>query len=419
MTKNRSFYLFRRGNGYFYGRLLTPEGHITATKSTGERERDAALLVVADWVKNGIPGKTNNVRYSPNNVYDLEMIIKSIKKADIDSAGAMTIINSLKQKGLVNFNVCEGNQGNQNFIKFLSDFWDYDNSHYVKDKLAHGHSITRGYTKKMAGRIRYFVSAFEGRTLSSITRSDLKSFSIALCDNFPTLRGATINEIMKAALIPLAYAFREKWIPESPAAEFDFFKKESRQRGILTQDEAAALFSRNWKDKKSYAGNMVAATTGMRASEILAIKKRDILQDGILCVNNSLSRTDGLKTPKNGLSRKIPLLLPVKRLLLNIETDSDFIFGGKMNEKFLIEGLYSELDAMGIDRRGRNICFHSWRHFYAAHITDKIEFQKAQKITGHLSTAMLEHYANHETESAINAAMNAGKTLFKKLLKNC
>jgi integrase len=90
-----------------------------------------------------------------------------------------------------------------------------------------------------------------------------------------------------------------------------------------------------------------------------------------------------------------------------------------MNEHFLLEGLYSELDAMGIDRRGRNICFHSWRHYYSSHITDKIEMGKAQKITGHLSTAMLAHYANHETESAITDAFNLGKTLFKKLIKNC
>jgi len=95
MTKRRSFY---------YGRLLTSEGRITATKSTGEKDRDAALLIVADWVKNGIPDKSNNVRYSPNNVYDLEMIIKSIKQADwLDSAGAMKIVSALKQKRTCEF----------------------------------------------------------------------------------------------------------------------------------------------------------------------------------------------------------------------------------------------------------------------------------------------------------------------------
>jgi hypothetical protein len=189
---------------------------------------------VADWVKNGIPvarrsDKSNNVRYSPNVVCDLEMILKSIKKADIDSAGAMNIVSALKQMGLVNFNVCEGNEGNINFLDFISDFWDYDNSHYVKDKLAHGHSVTRGYTKKMAGRIRYSLSDFEGRTLSSITRSDLKNFSIALCDNYPTLRGGTINEIMKAALIPLTYAFREGLIPNMYPRTLIFSKRKHGQ----------------------------------------------------------------------------------------------------------------------------------------------------------------------------------------------
>jgi len=40
----------------------------------------------------------------------------------------------------------KGIWGEKNFIDFFSDFWDYDNSPYIKDKLAHGHSITRGYT---------------------------------------------------------------------------------------------------------------------------------------------------------------------------------------------------------------------------------------------------------------------------------
>jgi integrase len=127
-----------------------------------------------------------------------------------------------------------------------------------------------------------------------------------------------------------------------------------------------------------------------------------------------------LKTPKNGHERKVPLLPEVKKVLLNIETDSDdFIFGGKLNEKFLLTGLYENLAALNIDYKTRRICFHSWRHFYASNITDRVEAGKVKKITGHLSTAMLEYYANHETESSITDAFNAGKTLFKKLIKNC
>jgi len=268
----------------------------------------------------------------------------------------------------------------------------------------------------MAGRIRYFVSAFKDKSVLDLTRSELKNFSIALCENYQTLSGGTINEIMKAALIPLTYAFREGLIPNNVSANFDFFKKETRPRGILTQEEAAALFSRNWEDKRSYTGNLLTATTGLRAGEVLAVKRQDI-QGDILCVNNSLSRTDGLKKPKNGHERKVPLLPQVKKLLLSIPTNSDFIFGEKLNEKFLLAGLYSELDAMRIDRRRRNICFHSWRHYYAAHITDRVEAYKIKKITGHLSTAMLAYYADHDTEDALAAAFNAGKTLFKKLLK--
>jgi integrase len=62
---------------------------------------------------------------------------------------------------------------------------------------------------------------------------------------------------------------------------------------------------------------------------------------------------------------------------------------------------------MGIDRRGRNICFHSWRHFYAARIADVEEAEKVSRITGHKSRAVFNAYANHVTEKAV---ADLGKT---------
>jgi hypothetical protein len=53
-TEERKFYLHTR-NGVFYAELLTPAGVKLNARSTGKRTRDEAWLVVADWLKEGLP----------------------------------------------------------------------------------------------------------------------------------------------------------------------------------------------------------------------------------------------------------------------------------------------------------------------------------------------------------------------------
>jgi hypothetical protein len=50
----RRFYLHKR-SGIFYAELLTVAGIKLNARSTGKRTRDEALLVVADWLKDGLP----------------------------------------------------------------------------------------------------------------------------------------------------------------------------------------------------------------------------------------------------------------------------------------------------------------------------------------------------------------------------
>jgi integrase len=90
-----------------------------------------------------------------------------------------------------------------------------------------------------------------------------------------------------------------------------------------------------------------------------------------------------------------------------------FVFWGDSPDKprsdgsYMLDALGAELDAMGIDRKSRNICFHSWRHFYAARMADVEEAEKVMRITGHKSLAVYKEYADHVTEKAV---VDLGKT---------
>ncbi len=150
-------------------------------------------------------------------------------------------------------------------------------------------------------------------------------------------------------------------------------------------------------------------------------------------VRHSWSFSDGLKAPKNGEERVVPLLPQIKTELLNLLKTSrygneGFIFYGTekdkpMNIDVLNNGLSKVYVTMKlpVDERedaaeqekvrdamiDRGICFHSWRHFYATHLADKIELRTVQLATGHKTPAMAAHYADHAQGSHLDQVSKA------------
>ena len=176
----RKFYMHKR-EGVFYACLVNQEtGLSMSARSTGERHRDAALIVVSGWLREGLPGK-DGALWKAEAAFDLDGILRGIRKAELDSGGALAIVKALKERGLIDIGAVPAGKGSVGFVSFLSDFFDYDKSSYVRDRLAHGHSIGRRYCHESLKLIRRFWEpAFKGRTLASITRNDLKSFSLSL-----------------------------------------------------------------------------------------------------------------------------------------------------------------------------------------------------------------------------------------------
>jgi hypothetical protein len=262
----RKFYLHTR-KGIFYACLVNQAtGLPMSARSTRERDRDAALVVVAGWLKDGLPiRRKDGERRKVEAEFDLSAIIKGIRKAELDSDAAMTIVNALKERGLIDIGAVPAGKGSVDFVSFLSDFFDYEKSAYVRDRLAHGHSIGRRYCNESLKLIRRFWEpAFKGRTLASITRNDLKAFSLSL----PAEKSASYkNSILNAGLIPLGWAHEEGMIAADIAKDFERYGGKAGKRGVLAIQEAEALFSKPWADSAAMAGNLLSATTAKKAAE--------------------------------------------------------------------------------------------------------------------------------------------------------
>jgi len=437
------FYLYRHKNGKLYAEILDKEtGVRVATRSTGETKREAAIIKVAGWLAAGIPpgksekAKTRGVKAVKTQNEIIELIRNA---ADLDAEGAMKIAQVLREKGLLSMPATKPEPGRERLTAFLLRFWNYEESPYIKEKLAHGHSMGKNHCIQMANRIKsFYIPHFKYRTLESITRQDLKDFSMSLtekrekpngyCGNFSEkLSAAYINRIMQAGLTALKWAFKEGLIPQDVTLGIVGFSETPEKRGVLTPKEAQTIFKIKWEDKRAYAGNLLSLTTGLRAGEILAIRKSDI-GERILNIKYSWSTYEGLKRPKNGKPRKVPLLPEVREKLLELleenphKVDDPFVFYGTlpdkpMDNKVLIKGLKDACKADGIDAHVRGIVFHSWRHYYAARMADRMTADQVSRVTGHKSRAIFEEYADHITEENLEEVGRVGAEVFGNILQ--
>jgi integrase len=434
----RRYYLHTRKGGIYYAELVSQTGIKLTARSTGTRSREEAILKVAEWLKTVIPAGREKRHRTVEAAAGLAAILKSIEKTtDLDPDGALRIAGALRSRGLIDFPTVGAGKGNMSFVKFLLWLWDYEASPRIREMLAHKHRLSRRHAYEMTSRIHTFYEPyFTGRTVATITRQDLKAFSLHLAENVKTQTGGEplsavyINKILKAAIVVLAWAAREQLIPVNPAAGFTFFSGESKKRGVLTLREAEAIFRVEWKDGRAMTGSLVAMTAGLRAGEVLGLRKSDIDPvKPVLYIRHSWSTMDGLKCPKTNEPRRAPLLPEVREALEKLikenphnDNPDPFIFYSllpdqPMDARLLLDGLKKACGEAGIDCKARNIVFHSWRHFYAARLADKMTAEEVMRITGHKTRAVFDVYADHITEENLEAMGRAGQEVFGKILR--
>lgn len=85
-----------------------------------------------------------------------------------------------------------------------------------------------------------------------------------------------VNGIMQSVTVALSEAKRLGKIAINPAASVRRLRETKAVRHILTLQEAAKLFARDWPEPRQKAINMLAAFTGMRLGECLGLQAGDI-----------------------------------------------------------------------------------------------------------------------------------------------
>ncbi|GAB6276042.1 MAG: hypothetical protein SAMD01599839_05820 [Rectinema sp.] len=425
----RRFSLYQRQKIY-YAQFFNPETKkYLPGKSTGKTVRDEALLVVNDWLQNGIPNASGKKARPVADALTLETVLDGIRHIDLTTNDAARIVAALKDKGLIETAIVKAGQGSVLVGDYLKAFWDYDKSPYIHEKHAHGQRIGKRHCYDMELQVKnHWKPYFKSRRLDEIRKSDLRDFGVFLADK--GLSYKSINNIFDAGSVAFHYAFGNEVIASDPSAGLLKFSGTPRKRGILTDKEVSALFAVQWKDERSRVGNLLAMTTGLRAGEVQGLRVCDIGDDRLF-IRHSWSGDDRLKSTKTNRERQVPLIPVVREGLLRLVEMNPY--GGKnafiffsvrssdcpMDAHFLLDGLDDALEKIGISkeqRMARNVCFHSWRHAFAAKMADRIG-ERAMILTGHTSSEVFEHYADHATEKDFLEVSGATREAFSETVR--
>lgn len=410
--KNLPFSLVKRKNIYYV--RLKKNGKPVSWKSTKEKNYDKALekaFEIFAESKQSVEKAEKRMALREQNLSDEEL---------------QYFLDHLQKSGKIKTFVISNSPQDIKAFDYAMDFWDKEKSEYLKSKTRKGYEIfSQHLTASKAYLKNYWEVMLGTKLLGELTRNDIKEM-FTIMDTIDK-NGNTKNHIMRALLTPLKYAYHNDLIKEDLFSGWTFYKTEYKKKKIIPFELAKELFKKDWECPVAKLANMLAACTGMRIGEIMALSPNDI-GDGYIHIRYSYNNYDKLKCTKNGEERIeqvvfTPLLnyLRAYGYTNPFDTGRMYIFYSTipdkpMEQKFFTRELRKELTKLGLSKEdAKEYTFHSWRHFYTSYMIGKIEDKLLQSQTGHKTLAMLQFYGSHETDGDIKKIQDAQNTVFSDL----
>jgi len=399
---------------YWYVAFKNPFTNAYGTKrSTGTTDKQEAVKIAYK-------------RLFEDRQRPIRSILDALKSLELTASDAARIVEILDQKRLIATIITKDDAGAESVSAFLRRFWDYETSPYVKEKLHKSHGIHKKYVISNSMCVAmYWEPFFKDTQLARLTKNDLNAFMDSLS---PELSWARRNNIMKVGTVALKWASKNQLIANDITAGIVWFSKDSGERFIFTPEQAARIFATPWKNETSRLANLLAMTTGLRAGEILGLKKQDLGLDFVY-VNHSWNPYDKQKTTKNNESRKafiiFPEILEALKALADRnphnEGDDGYVFwatipGKPRENKVWLDDLREVAAKSGI-KDLEKITFHGWRHFFTTYMYSEVKEGLLQKATGHKTIEMLRHYANHERDYEASEIQGAMRKVFEPILR--
>lgn len=354
---------------------------------------------------------------------------------------AMAIAFKALEEGLI------GNEiGNIPFVKFLTNFWNWDTSDYIKEaNELSPNSVGKDHADNMLSCIENHVAPLfsDKIKLSEIKAKDLKK---TMLDYFKSegkeLAPATKNKIISAIKKPCSEAFRNELINNDPSSLLPHYKiVETKKPGLLSEDELSKLLSilsqkaikeiknkEDPKDLRVFLLVSLAFLTGERPGEIRALRTSSISieeYNATINVCEAMSRGGERKKPKNNETRINSIPSEIGSLLLKLASlnpngDNGLVFWSPLKPKqpigasYARDLFYSSLEQIGIteaDRKERHLILYGARHYFNNTLRFILSNEELREWMGHSDERMTKNYSQPNSNKATEIGIKVAKAI--------
>ena len=257
------------------------------------------------------------------------------------------------------------------FAEYAEGWWDWDKCGYLK-RQRKLNDLTKNYADKSKRILDEVLLPYFGKMpVNKITLDVVEAFRDSLIEK--KYKNSTVNSYYSVLKTMLIEAEERGVIEKNPTAKLRKLKKNYKAIKIITREEFKKLFSAGWEkiwenDRIAYTFNLLAAVTGMRASEVLGLKGSYVFDEHIyLCMQYD---SYGYRPTKTKDKCNIPVPAYVTEALNELKktNGNGFVFsnngGGKPVTRAMIYYKFEKaLNNIGItteEMRERKIHLHAW-----------------------------------------------------------
>jgi integrase len=304
---------------------------------------------------------------------------------------------------------------------FIDDqrFFDWHRSKWVRGILARAEKdrakLTESYVKRAGSIYAGRIAPYHGDILiDEITSADCEDLLLGEWKRSGR-KNKTLNNWRSVYSTIMAEAERLKVIDRSPWESVPQLSVSSNPRGGMSVAEGAALLDNpptGEPHETYYLAMRTALLTGLRLSEVAGLVGTDIKErttkDGTIyyidCTRQWSAELKRRVPVKDKDARAVPIFHRLYEALKPRISGEKFIFSLRPDSAVPItinrleDWFNSRVEAIGIDRVGRNITFHSTRRFFNTLLRRRVSGDVLRKMTGHDGEEMTEHYTDYLPE---------------------
>ncbi|MDR0473613.1 MAG: hypothetical protein LBH43_08090, partial [Treponema sp.] len=215
-------------------------------------------------------------------------------------------------------------------LDYCEDFWS-ENSAYFRREAAQGRQLSESYRQSGHYNLKHYENYLRGKTMSQLTAGDMEDYAIALA-----LKGVgprSINHGMDAVKRPYTL-YCEKLKIENKLKAIKHHEYKPRKRGILTREELRNIILNRDISVRDELIVLLGAMCGLRRGEIIGLQYSDLDEKAqiIHVQHNFVTKKEGIKGPKCGSYRDVPLPGHVKWLINKVQAE-------KLSEKYVIPNI--------------------------------------------------------------------------------